>query len=147
MVVTERASGVSSETPRTLHSLRKSFHGRPTRPTALRSCHGQGLAVPAEPESETELHQVREEYGHGEEPVPEPDDETLPRTRTVNCGDIERTLLGIQKERSGEHLPMERILEALHEDEYGEQLFLRDHGEVEAPAAASRFNHYQYRWR
>lgn len=65
----------------------------------------------------------------------------------MNCGDIERTLLGIQKERSGEHLPMETILEALHEDEYGEQLFLRDYGDIDAPPRSPRFNQYVNRRR
>ena len=45
--------------------------------------------------------------------------------------DVERALLGIQRERVGERLPMESILNAIRESEYGDHLFMRDHGPVD----------------
>jgi len=43
----------------------------------------------------------------------------------MNCCDIERTLLRMQAERAGEHLPLEDILNALHDEEYAPPPFLR----------------------
>jgi hypothetical protein len=48
-------------------------------------------------------------------------------------GEIERALQRIQAERNEDHLPMESILNALHEAEYGGHVFARDRDFVPHP--------------
>lgn len=47
----------------------------------------------------------------------------------MSC-DIERVLQQMQAEHTGEHLPLEDILAALHEEEVAESFLLRDFGGV-----------------
>lgn len=61
----------------------------------------------------------------------------------MNCGDIERTLAGIQARNPGERLPLERVLNALREDEYGDHLFMRDYGDDIPSSILQHFGYYR----
>lgn len=53
----------------------------------------------------------------------------------MNCCDIERELQRVQAEHAGEHLPLEQILEALHEAEVNPLPFFR---RIDVPILAAR---------